>query len=188
MKTFWNTGSASLVGTAYLLANEAHVEQTRQWSGNPYIIHPVRVARMVSLHKELASDERHMAVALLHDAIEDRPDIRDSLKAAIRSLCGDYVYNMVLELTNPSCYLPKETLRVEKKKLDFAHIAGISREAKIIKLMDRLDNIYDALAPGNFMKKYLPESIELAELCKSADPELCQKIHDRVNQLANQEG
>lgn len=185
--TEYSKEDVELIGRAFVIANRVHMKQTRKWTGMPYIVHPVRVARMMMLHA-MGVDARLVAVALLHDVVEDcDPAIRQAIIEAIRVSCGEYVIAMVLELTNPSCYLPIETPRVEKKKLDFAHIAGISREAKIIKLMDRLDNIYDALAPGNFMKKYLPETIELAELCKSADPELCQKIHDRVNELANQE-
>lgn len=179
----WSAKS-ELIGNAFLIANFAHMHQPRKWTGMPYIVHPVRVARMVMQDDKL--DERHIAVALLHDAIEDNKEFREQIRKDIQDRCGAYVYNTVCELTNPSAFVPEETPRVEKKAMDFAKLKTVSLEAKKIKMMDRLDNIYDALAPGNFIKKYLPESLELAEICREADETLYQKIVARVDELANQ--
>lgn len=180
----WSAKS-ELIGNAFLIANFAHFDQKRQWTGMPYIVHPVRVARMVMQDDKL--DERHIAVALLHDTIEDCEEtVREQIKEDIHNKCGAYVYNTVWELTNPSAFVDKAMPRVEKKAMDFAKLKTVSLEAKKIKMMDRLDNIYDALAPGNFIKKYLPESMELAEICREADETLYQKIEARVNELANQ--
>jgi (p)ppGpp synthase/HD superfamily hydrolase len=178
MDVFWKDLDMPLIGSAFYLANNAHMDQVRKWEGEaPYIIHPVRVARLASQHIRL--DGRHVAVALLHDTIEDT----ECTFETIRSVCGPYVATLVQELTNPSCKLPKETPRVEKKKLDFAHITGISSEAKILKMMDRLDNLSYGSAPSNFMRKYLPESLELAEICRSADEVYYQKLIDKIGSL-----
>lgn len=52
---------------AHAVAAEAHREQTRK-SGEPYITHPIAVARIVA---ELGLDDATIAAALLHDTVED---------------------------------------------------------------------------------------------------------------------
>jgi GTP pyrophosphokinase len=56
-----------LITQAYEVAAAAHVGQSRK-SGEPYITHPVAVAKICA---ELGLDDVTMAAALLHDAVED---------------------------------------------------------------------------------------------------------------------
>ena len=55
------------VRSAYELAEQAHTGQSRV-SGEPYISHPLAVARIVF---ELNMDHRSVMAALLHDVVED---------------------------------------------------------------------------------------------------------------------
>ena len=48
-------------------------------SGEPYICHPLAVARLVL---DLGMDSESIAAALLHDVVEDTPTTLDDLKAA----------------------------------------------------------------------------------------------------------
>ncbi len=59
--------STLLISRAYAKALAAHVGQTRK-SGEPYITHPVAVAKIVA---ELGLDDATIAAALLHDTVED---------------------------------------------------------------------------------------------------------------------
>lgn len=59
-----------LVHEAYELARSAHSLQRRK-SGEPYILHPLAVARIVGV--DLEQDARMVAAALLHDVVEDTP-------------------------------------------------------------------------------------------------------------------
>jgi GTP pyrophosphokinase len=59
--------SPALITQAYDLAAEAHEGQTRR-SGEPYIQHPLAVARIVA---DLGLDDVTVAAALLHDSVED---------------------------------------------------------------------------------------------------------------------
>ena len=63
---------------AYTLAREAHMEQKRK-SGEPYIMHPVAVAKIVA--EELRLGANPIIAAFLHDVVEDTPytieDIRE---------------------------------------------------------------------------------------------------------------
>ena len=56
-----------LIEKAYHLAETAHGEQKRR-SGEPYIIHPLAVAKILV---ELGMDSESVAAALLHDVVED---------------------------------------------------------------------------------------------------------------------
>ena len=53
---------------AYLFAKEAHKEQKRK-SGEPYIMHPLAVARIVANELGLAANP--IIAAFLHDVVED---------------------------------------------------------------------------------------------------------------------
>lgn len=59
--------STAMISRAYDLASSAHRGQTRR-SGEPYIHHPLSVARIVA---DMGLDEVTVAAALLHDAVED---------------------------------------------------------------------------------------------------------------------
>lgn len=54
---------------AFQLAERAHRGQERRFSSEPYIMHPVRVAAMVS--RQVGATPSHVAAALLHDTLED---------------------------------------------------------------------------------------------------------------------
>ncbi|MDT8400460.1 MAG: RelA/SpoT family protein [Bacteroidales bacterium] len=57
-----------LITKAFNLANKAHMNMRRR-SGEPYIIHPIEVAKIVNA--ELGLGAKSIASALLHDVVED---------------------------------------------------------------------------------------------------------------------
>lgn len=65
--TYHPTKDLSLIEKAYKLALDAHGNQLRK-SGEPYIIHPLAVAIILS---ELGLDMESLAAGILHDIIED---------------------------------------------------------------------------------------------------------------------
>jgi len=62
------SGDRELIEKAYKTANEAHWNMRRK-SGEPYIIHPISVAKIVN--QEIGLGAKSIAVALLHDVVED---------------------------------------------------------------------------------------------------------------------
>ena len=58
------------IQAAFQFARKAHEGQTRK-SGEPYIIHPVAVARIVA--EELQLGPNTVIAAFLHDVVEDTP-------------------------------------------------------------------------------------------------------------------
>jgi GTP pyrophosphokinase len=66
-----------LIARAYLASSDAHRGQHRR-SGEPYIQHPLAVARIVA---DLGLDDVTVAAALLHDAVEDTGVSLEDLEA-----------------------------------------------------------------------------------------------------------
>ena len=139
-----------MVATAVELAYRAHSGQKRKYTGEDYFIHPCRVAKRVA---ELTGAQILIAAAYLHDVLEDTSIIWKE----ICDLVDVEVADLVLELTNPSknMKLPRQ----ERKMIDRQHLATASLSAKLIKTIDRIDNLKDMKnAPDDFKKLYADES------------------------------
>ncbi len=77
-----------IINKAFALANEAH-KGVRRRSGEPYILHPIAVARIIS--KEIGLGSTSICAALLHDVVEDTDYTVDDL----RSMFGDKIAAIV---------------------------------------------------------------------------------------------
>ncbi len=131
---------------AFEFAWEAHLPQRRK-SGEPYIIHPVNVARIVAEELELGADP--VIAAFLHDVVEDTPyTIED-----IRERFGDEVAFLVDVVTKK-----KGDKVVQSKQIDnFKQILASMQydvRALLIKLADRLHNMrtLNSMKPDKQMK------------------------------------
>ena len=168
----------SLILAAARFAKEAHGGQSRKFNGLPYITHPARVAGRVAIH-DIASEET-VAAAFLHDVMEDCGTQRTTLE----DLFGDEIAKLVSELTNPSKGSPLP--RGKRKKIDRDHLRTVSREAKIIKLIDRIDNLQEMHgAPNDFIEIYTAESQLLKGAIGDADPKLSQELSDAIDNIVN---
>ena len=67
-----------MIDKAYNMANDAHKGVCRR-SGEPYICHPLAVARLVL---DLGMDTESIAAALLHDVVEDTPTTIEQIKSS----------------------------------------------------------------------------------------------------------
>ncbi|MBR4299262.1 MAG: bifunctional (p)ppGpp synthetase/guanosine-3',5'-bis(diphosphate) 3'-pyrophosphohydrolase [Bacteroidales bacterium] len=132
--------------TAFEFAREAHSPQRRK-SGEPYIIHPVNVARIVAEELELGADP--VIAAFLHDVVEDTHYTIDD----IRDRFGDEVAFLVGVVTKE-----KKDKYVQSKQIDnFRQILASMQydvRALLIKLADRLHNMrtLDSMRPDKQMK------------------------------------
>jgi len=109
-----------------------HVHQRRKGAAQePYINHLLEVARLVTD----ATDgiiPRVVIAALLHDAIEDQGITAET----IASEFGQHVADIVMEVTDDKT-LPKD----ERKRRQIESAPKKSREAKLIKLADKISNV-----------------------------------------------
>ena len=135
------------ISDSYQLAREAHMEQRRK-SGEPYIMHPVAVAKIVA--EELRLGANPIIAAFLHDVVEDTSCTIEDIAARF----GDDVAFLVDVVTK------------KKKKSTAAHSSQIDNykqmlnslhydiRALLIKLSDRLHNMrtLNSMRPDKQMK------------------------------------
>lgn len=159
-------------------ASAAHKDQVRKGTGEPYIIHPVRVFLIIQESGFMGYQLETQIAALLHDVIEDTT----YSKVDIHAHFGNDVADLVQELTNvyeKSAY--PDLNRKERKRLEFERIAGISQRAKLIKLADRIDNLTERGLNGGFMRKYLKESRDLLEVLRGTDEFLEERLDKLIS-------
>ena len=123
-----------MIEKAYNLANEAHKGVCRR-SGEPYICHPLAVARLVL---DLGMDTESIAAALLHDVVEDTPTTLDDLKAAFGEEVALLV-DGVTKLTKIQFSNIEELQAENLRKMLLARSRDV--RVMIIKLCDRLHNM-----------------------------------------------
>ncbi len=141
----------------------------------------MRVAYQTSLLCDPRTNDAPVAAAWLHDVLEDCPEFVGRLWLDFDAEIGI----LVQELTNPSKdkrHLPRRV----RKEMDFDHIRGASRWAKIIKYLDRIDNLNElAGADPDFRKLYVKESKMLADsLFVLGDPDiglLNQRLYEAID-------
>lgn len=134
------------VRDAYALAAEAHREQRRK-TGEPYIIHPIAVARIVAEELELGANP--VIAAFLHDVVEDT----DYTIEDIRERFGDDVAFLVGVVTKQKKDKYEKSKQVDNYRQILASVQYDVR-AILIKLADRLHNMrtLDSMRPDKQMK------------------------------------
>ena len=123
-----------VIDKAYKLAEKAHGSQRRK-SGEPYILHPISVAYVLS---DLGMDTSSIAAALLHDVVEDTPVTGED----IRREFGEEIADLVEGVTKLSTfkYSSKEEAQAENVRKMFIAM-GKDIRVIIIKLADRIHNM-----------------------------------------------
>lgn len=184
-----------LINRAYSIAEDMHNGQLRK-SGEPYIIHPIEVARILA---ELGMDDETLVAGLLHDVIEDTPYTKEQLKSEF----GEEVLLLVDGVTKLGSIVfeNKEEKQAENLRKMFLAMSKDIR-VLIIKLADRLHNlrtinymteekikekcretleIYAPLASrlGIYTMKFEMEDIALKYLEPEAYYELAEKVSAR---------
>jgi len=127
---------------AYLLGARAHQGQSRV-SGEPYISHPVAVARILG---EMRMDADSIIAAILHDVIEDTPTLKENLIDEFGEEVAELV-DGVSKLTQIDFRSRAEAQAENFRKMMLAMAKDI--RVIIIKLADRLHNMrtLDAMPP-----------------------------------------
>jgi (p)ppGpp synthase/HD superfamily hydrolase len=156
--------SDTLLANAFAFACEAHKDQRRKYTNEPYVNHCASVAARVA---SMVNDAEVVAAALLHDVIEDTQIGYEQLERVF----GKRVADLVLQVTDPS--KPRDGNRDARKAIDRAFYATVCTEAKIIKLADLIDNTFSIQAHDpNFCKVYMREKRAMLAVLKDCESPL----------------
>ncbi|WP_394780645.1 HD domain-containing protein [Undibacterium sp.] len=152
---------SSVAYEAMMFAREVHKNQVRKYSGNPYADHLAEVAGIVAT---ISPNPEHIAVAWLHDSMEDcgvQPE-------TVRTLFGDTVAKGVIALSD------METgNRAERKALSRTRLAAAPAWVQTIKCADLISNTSSIVRHDpKFAVTYLEEKRLLLDVLSQADPRL----------------
>jgi GTP diphosphokinase / guanosine-3',5'-bis(diphosphate) 3'-diphosphatase len=118
---------------AYEMAVEAHSEQRRK-SGEPYILHPIEVARICA--EEIGLGPTAIVAALLHDVVEDTKLTLEDIRAEF----GEKIQVIVDGLTK----LDENDTDISPQAENFRKILGtlvVDVRIALIKMADRMHNM-----------------------------------------------
>lgn len=154
----------ALIESAYLFAKAKHRGEKRK-SGSAYILHPLRVAKMLSTD---SNDPPIIAAGLLHDVLENT----DTSNQELVEKFGSTIAGIVEGVTKVSALKLKDKNKIfsdneiflkqvdNYRKLLFA--AASDPRVMIVKLYDRLDNARTLKwLPKEKQKFYARETIEI---------------------------
>lgn len=137
-----NPAEMKVIQKAFDFANEAH-KNVRRRSGDPYMIHPIEVAKIVV--SDVGLGYKSISAALLHDVVEDTDYTIDD----IRNLFGDKIASLVDGLTKIKNVLDNEDRSKNKMDTESLQAENFKRilltlnddvRVVLIKLADRLHN------------------------------------------------
>lgn len=186
-----------VITRAFNMAREAH-KGARRRSGEPYIMHPLAVARIVS--KEMGLGSTSICASLLHDVVEDT----DYTVEDIRALFGDKIAQIVDGLTKISSGMFGENVSAQAENFRKL-LLTMSDDIRVIliKIADRLHNMrtLSSMAPtkqfkitGETLYIYAPLAhrlglfaikTELEELCfKYEHPEAFADLSRKIEETA----
>ncbi|MBS9767075.1 MAG: bifunctional (p)ppGpp synthetase/guanosine-3',5'-bis(diphosphate) 3'-pyrophosphohydrolase [Flavobacteriaceae bacterium] len=128
---------------AFDLALEAHKHQRRK-TGEPYIFHPIAVAKIVA--KQIGLDTTSIISALLHDVIEDTEYTAEDIK----EMFGETVAKIVVGLTKISRLKKDQDVSIQAENYR-KMLLTLNDDVRVIliKIADRLHNMQtmDAMPP-----------------------------------------
>ena len=129
-------GDKELIDKAFAFANEAHWNMRRK-SGEPYIIHPISVAKIVN--QEIGLGATSIIASLLHDVVEDT----EYTLVDIEREFGQKIALIINGLTKISGTYKKETSTSMQAENFRKLLLTISDDLRVIliKIADRLHNM-----------------------------------------------
>ncbi|MCR4327763.1 MAG: HD domain-containing protein [Nanoarchaeota archaeon] len=185
MKNFIENSKKMVIEKAREFAKEKHKGQTRKFAGEPYFSHLENVSKIVKECAPKESKEEMIAIAFLHDILENTPTTEEELEKNF----GKKIASIVRELTTDKI----ESEKIGKgeylaKKL--SNNRKVSDNTLLIKLADRLDNVSDLHNGKNdFVKAYAKETkhiidaIEKEREINKIHKELIGKIKEEIEKI-----
>ena len=130
-----NENDKDLIRNALDIAIDAHKDQYRK-SGEPYIFHPISVAKIVA--EKIGLNANSIAAALLHDVVEDSEYNIEKIK----SVFGEKIARIVEGLTKISKLKKDKILSIQSENFR-KMLLTLNDDVRVIliKIADRLHNM-----------------------------------------------
>ena len=146
-----------------------HRDQRRKdLEASPYINHPIALANIL-WREGGVTDPTVICAALLHDTVEDTETTADELAKHF----GKKIASIVMEVTDD-----KSLDKAVRKRLQIEHAPHLTREAKLVKLADKISNVRDMLAsppahwPMRRRREYFDWAKKVVDALRGAHPTL----------------
>lgn len=133
-----NTGNplGAFVKAVAFAADKHRNQRRKDAEASPYINHPIALANVLA-NEGGVDDVTVLCAAVLHDTIEDTETTPEELQA----IFGPKVASVVMEVTDD-----KSLEKSVRKQRQVEHAPHMSREAKLVKLADKISNLRDIIA------------------------------------------
>jgi (p)ppGpp synthase/HD superfamily hydrolase len=159
-----------------IFADKAHGTQVRKYTGEPYIVHPLRVMEAC---RNYGQRNTVLAAALLHDVLEDTAVNSEDLGAFLQSVMSaadaQETLQFVTEMTDVYVKTDyRQWNRRKRKEKELERIAGTSLEAQTIKYADIIDNSDIAEQDAGFAPRYLKECMAILKKADKGNTALHQ--------------
>jgi len=166
----------SIYWNAISFAFSKYGDLKRKSNDIPYVVHPIRITTI--LHATGFNEFDHedlMIAALFHDLLEDTDiDLKE-----IEDKFGKKVGEIVVELTEP------EGAKGQIKDKWLEEFISKSKEAKIIKLADRIDNLMDMkdIWDEKRQRSYTNQGSIILKSCGHANKQLANKLDELIDSV-----
>jgi (p)ppGpp synthase/HD superfamily hydrolase len=158
-------------------AARAHRDQRRKGPAQePYINHPVEVARLI-VECQPDTSEDVLCAAVLHDVIEDC----GATHAEIAACFNENIANIVLEVSDDKA-LPRD----ERKAKQIEMAPHLSESAKLVRLADKIANVGAMLTdtPIGWDRAQILGYVDWAEAVVAPCRTVCDCLSDRFDAIS----
>ena len=164
-----------LLTVVHFAAEKHRTQKRKDGDESAYINHPIEVAELLARVGGVR-DLEILAAALLHDTVEDT----ETTPAELETAFGARVRALVAEMTDD-----KSLAKNVRKKLQIEHAPHLSRDAKQIKLADKISNVREigASPPADWSlerrREYIAWARSVVDGCRGANQAL-ERHFDRA--------
>lgn len=163
----------TLAFKAMQFARESHKNQLRKYTGNPYADHLAEVAGIVAT---VLHDDTMIAVAWLHDCVEDQ-------NVTGQQLLDEFGVTVLLGVMALSDL--EDGNRAERKAASRERLSSAPGWVQTIKCADMISNTSSIVKHDpKFAKVYLEEKRLLLDVLTGADPRLLAMAREQVGVTA----
>jgi guanosine-3',5'-bis(diphosphate) 3'-pyrophosphohydrolase len=163
-----------LLQAVRFVADRHRYQRRKGADAPPYINHPIEVAELLA-DVGGVTDLATLIAAMLHDTVEDTDTTLEEVEVAF----GPEVRALVAEVTDDKS-LPK----AERKRLQIEHASNLSRQAKEIKIADKISNVLDITRnpPADWSidrkREYVEWAGKVVAGCRGANPGLDRRFDE----------